>query len=79
MMDPVIKKDYVAHFKDILNFKIYQISSLIQKLRLFSEWVNPILDTRISVREFIRLCVTLRLPPPWILKRGGLESSGQIA
>ena len=35
---------------------------------------NPTLDTRIS-----RLClfVTLMLPPPWILKRAGLESSGQ--
>ena len=39
----------------------------------------PTLDTRISfVRSFIRSYVTLR-GPPWILKRAGLESSGQIA
>ena len=35
-------------------------------------WRHPILDTRI----FVRACITLR-PPPWILKWGGLESSGQ--
>ena len=38
---------------------------------------NPILDTRISVRtspSFVTLSVPL---PPWILKRAGLEISGQ--
>ena len=35
----------------------------------------PILDTRISVHR--PPSVTLRGTPPWILKRGGPESSGQ--
>ena len=35
--------------------------------------INPILDTRIFVQT---PCVMLR-GPPWILKRAGLESSGQ--
>ena len=38
---------------------------------------NPLLDTRISVLCPPSFFVTLRRPPPWILKRAGLESSDQ--
>ena len=39
-----------------------------------SRLVNPKLDTRISVRPSVR--PSRSGDPPWILKRGGLESSG---
>ena len=36
----------------------------------------PILDTRISVRPDFSVRHAHATPPPWILKRGGLESFG---
>ena len=37
--------------------------------------VHPVLDTKISVQPFVR---DAQGTPPWILKRGGLESSVRI-
>ena len=46
---------------------------------VFVYLIHPILDTRISIHPDFSVLVpsvTLRVPP-WILKRGGLGSSGQ--
>ena len=38
---------------------------------------NPILEWRSTVLLLLLLCMSHLGYPPWILKRGGLESSGQ--
>ena len=46
---------------------------------LIAFWISrmhPLFDTRISVRPGFRLR-NAQGPPPWIVKRGGLESSGR--
>ena len=45
-------------------------------LKSFTFKLNQVLDTKISVRPSSVLFYNANVPPPWIVKRGGMESSG---
>ena len=68
-------KTYISGTQRGINTLSY--SSILCLFECATNIILPILDIRISV---LRPSVTLMVPPtppPWILKRGGLQSSGQ--
>ena len=59
------------------NNKMRKSTQNVFTFRFFGFYHNPKLERRISfVRPFV--CLSRSGYPPWILKRGGLESSGRI-
>ena len=46
-----------------LKFKYSFVSIEKKNTALACGYLHPILDTRISVRSYVRVCVTLRVPP----------------
>ena len=78
-MSSLLKESLLSIFGRLsVSSRIFQCPPIFAKKYVKTSilW-SPLFDTRISVRLSI-LCPSRSDYPPWILKRGGLESSGRI-